>query len=72
MNSTGVYCQENSLKKIPPSLLECYNNSRLLDRENRLPHTIDTLIEILRKIEQHQNYYNTMDLTTFTVAILHK
>lgn len=61
-NSNGVL--------IMPSILECYNNSYLLTRDNRLPHNMITLIEIIRKIEESPG--STMrTLTALSQALLH-
>lgn len=48
---------------------ECYNNSYLLTRDNRLPHNMITLIEIIRKIENSEDY--SMTLRTLSTALLH-
>ncbi|XP_051162866.1 uncharacterized protein LOC127282579 [Leptopilina boulardi] len=55
---------------IIPSIRECYNKSYLLTRDNRLPHNMITLIEILRKIEDSPG--STMrTLTALSQALLH-
>ncbi|CAD7011746.1 unnamed protein product [Ceratitis capitata] len=41
--------QENIMPQIPPSLEECYNTSYFMNRQNRLPATIDTLISLIEK-----------------------
>lgn len=65
-----VYAQENALRNLPSSLRECYANKYLLERDNRLPHTLNTFIAILRKIENTKGL--NMDLRTLSIAILHR
>ncbi|XP_067627605.1 uncharacterized protein [Eurosta solidaginis] len=62
--------QENIMPQIPPSLVECYNTSYFMNRQNRLPSTIDTLISLIEKIE-NSNAYN-YDIRTLSVALLHR
>lgn len=66
----AVYAQENALRNLPSSLRECYENKYLLERDNRLPHTLNTFIAILRKIENTEGL--NMDLRTLSIAILHR
>nr|XP_034193342.1 uncharacterized protein LOC117610265 [Osmia lignaria] len=65
-----VYAQENALRNLPPSLRECYENKYLLERDNRLPHTLNTFLAILRKIEDTEGL--NMDLRSLSVALLHR
>lgn len=62
--------QENSMANVPKSLLECYNNSYLLNRNNKLPQNVPTFLAILRKIEDTPGL--NMDLRTLSVALLHR
>lgn len=48
--------QENAQTRIPESLEECYRDTEIYERDNRLPATIDTLIELIRKIEDVPEY----------------
>lgn len=43
--------QDNASPKIPDHLIECYSNQSIYHRENRLPMTLRTLLDLLRKIE---------------------
>lgn len=63
----GVRAQD---KSIPSHLLECYADKYLLQRENRLPHTLNTFLSILRKIENVEGL--NMDLRMLSVALLHR
>ncbi|XP_054740559.1 uncharacterized protein LOC129246063 [Anastrepha obliqua] len=62
--------QENTMLQIPPSLVECYNTSYFMNRDNRLPATIDTLISLIEKVENTQSYTYTM--RTLAVALLQR
>ncbi|XP_033334881.2 uncharacterized protein LOC117225429 [Megalopta genalis] len=66
----SVWGQENAIRNLSPSLKECYDNKFLLQRNNRLPHTLNTFISILRKIENVEGL--NMDLRTLSVALLHR
>ncbi|XP_011055834.1 PREDICTED: uncharacterized protein LOC105146903 [Acromyrmex echinatior] len=66
----GVSAQENTYRSITSTLRECYENKDLLEKDNRLPHTLNTLIAILRKIENIES--QNMDLRALTVAIMHR
>ncbi|XP_046823998.1 uncharacterized protein LOC124426394 [Vespa crabro] len=66
----GIYAQENAVRTLSPSLRECYENKYLLERDNRLPHTLNTFIAILQKIENSEGL--NMDLRSLSVAILHR
>ncbi|CAL7941710.1 unnamed protein product [Xylocopa violacea] len=65
-----VHAQENAIRNLSPSLRECYENKYLLERDNRLPHTLNTFIAILRKIENTKGL--NMDLRSLSVALLHR
>nr|XP_012215807.1 PREDICTED: uncharacterized protein LOC105668157 [Linepithema humile] len=67
----GVFAQESAYQNVEPTLQECYENRYLLEKDNRLPHTLHTLITIIRKIENVTDGLN-MDLRSVTVAILHR
>lgn len=66
----GIHAQENAVRTLPTSLRECYENKYLLERDNRLPHTLNTLIAIVRKIENSEGL--NMDLRSLSVALLHR
>ncbi|XP_076168965.1 uncharacterized protein LOC143147534 [Ptiloglossa arizonensis] len=66
----AVHAQENAVRNLSPSLRECYENKYLLQRDNRLPHTLNVFLAILRKIENTQGI--NMDLRSLSVALLHR
>lgn len=65
-----VRCQENAQTRIPNSLAECYENAEIYERDNRLPATINVLIDLIRKIEDSPNY--TQDIRQVAVSLLHR
>lgn len=65
-----VLGQENAQTRIPNSLAECYENPEIYERDNRLPATINTLIELIRKVE-YSNDYNR-DIKEVAVSLLHR
>ncbi|KAH8252005.1 hypothetical protein KR038_004664 [Drosophila bunnanda] len=69
----AVQAQENAMLQIPPSLVECYNTSFFMNRDNRLPANMDTLISLIEKVEN--NYATTgvqADIRTVAVSLLHR
>ncbi|KAH8233049.1 hypothetical protein KR026_003654, partial [Drosophila bipectinata] len=66
--------QENAQLQIPPSLIECYNTSFFMNRDNRLPANMDTLISLIEKVEN--SYVSSSgvqpDIRTVAVALLHR
>ncbi|KAI8034144.1 uncharacterized protein LOC128256959 isoform X1 [Drosophila gunungcola] len=66
--------QENAMLQIPPSLVECYNTSFFMNRDNRLPANMDTLISLIEKVEN--SYAGTSgvqaDIRTVAVSLLHR
>lgn len=62
--------QENAQFQIPPSLVECYNTTYFMNRDNRLPSTMNTLISLIEKVEN--SYEFNMDIRTLSVALLHR
>ncbi|KAG7207188.1 hypothetical protein KM043_008875 [Ampulex compressa] len=66
----AAYAQENAVRNLPASLHECYKDKYLLQKDNRYPHTLNTLIAILRKIENIEGL--NMDLRSLSVALLHR
>ncbi|CAD6222326.1 GSCOCG00000914001-RA-CDS [Cotesia congregata] len=65
-----VQTQENAQRKLSSGLLECYNSSFVVLKDNHLPYTMDTFIAILRKIEDSPSF--NMDLRQFTVSLLNR
>lgn len=66
----GSLGQENAQTRIPASLAECYNDPDILERDSRLPMTMNTLIELIRRIENTQGY--TTDMRTIAIALVHR
>ncbi|CAG2061501.1 unnamed protein product, partial [Timema podura] len=63
--------QENALQRIPDSLIECYNTSTgLNNKENLLPMNLQTLLSILRKVEDSEEGRN-LNLLSLSTSILH-
>ncbi|XP_058462010.1 uncharacterized protein LOC131437003 [Malaya genurostris] len=62
--------QENIQTRVAPSLLECYENPALFERDNRLPMTMNMLIELVRKIEDEPQF--TQDIRQLTTGLLHR
>lgn len=56
-------------RNIASTVRECYENKYLLEKDNRLPHTLNTLIAIIQKLEDTQK---GMDLRALTVGIMHR
>jgi len=61
---------QNTQLTIPASLRDCYGNEDLYSRHNRLPMTMTTLIELIRKVEQYKGAF--FDVRTLSVALLHR
>lgn len=68
--NVGIFTQENASRNVPSSLLECYNTTEMLNKDNRLPHNLPSLIAIIRKIENTAGL--NMDLRTLSLALLHR
>lgn len=66
---SGIFAQD-AYRNVASTLRECYENKYLLEKDNRLPHTLNTLIAILEKIENTKNL--NMDLQSLTVGIMHR
>lgn len=64
-----VLGQENAQTRIPNSLVECYDPV-IYQRDNRLPATINTLIELIRKVEYSTDY--NRDIKEIAVSLLHR
>lgn len=65
-----VYSQENAQTRIPVSLEECYQDPEIFERDNRLPMTINILIELIRKMEDNRGY--EQDIRQLSVSLLHR
>lgn len=62
--------QENVQTRVAPSLLECYENPVLFERDNRLPMTMNMLIELVRKVEDSPEF--NQDMRQLSIALLHR
>lgn len=62
--------QENVQTRIPSSLTECYMNTDILQRDNRLPLNINMLIELIRKVEDTPGY--NQDIRTLSTSLVHR
>uniref|UniRef100_A0A336MV53 CSON008067 protein n=1 Tax=Culicoides sonorensis TaxID=179676 RepID=A0A336MV53_CULSO len=65
-----VLAQENAQTRIPKSLEECYRDRNIYERDNRLPMTINTLIELIKKIEDTPGL--NMDIRELAVTLIHR
>ncbi|KAM7342837.1 uncharacterized protein ACRADG_010115 isoform 2-T2 [Cochliomyia hominivorax] len=65
-----IEAQENAQLQIPPSLVECYNTSYFMDRANRLPSNIETLITLIEKVEN--SYGFNQNMRQLAVALIHR
>ncbi|XP_077295617.1 uncharacterized protein LOC143917878 [Arctopsyche grandis] len=65
-----VNAQENAQTRIPTSLLECYQEPRLMQRDSRLPMTINILIDLIRKVENYPGL--NMEIRTIVIDLLHR
>lgn len=61
---------QNTQLIIPEWLRDCYGKEDLYLRHNRLPMTMTTLIELIRKVEMYRGAY--FDVRTLSVALLHR
>ncbi|XP_026835740.1 uncharacterized protein LOC6548421 [Drosophila erecta] len=70
----GTKAQENAMLQIPPSLVECYNTSYFMNRDNRLPANMDTLISLIEKVENSYAASSGVqaDIRTVSVSLLHR
>lgn len=65
-----VNAQENAQTRIPSSLLECYEDPRLLQRDSQFPMTINIFIDLIRKIENSPGL--NMEIKNIAIAMLHR
>lgn len=66
----STIAQENAQTRVPDSLAECYRDPFLLERDNRLPMTVNMLIELIRKVED--TFGLNQDIRTLAVSMLHR
>jgi len=64
-----LHGQDNAQTRIPDSLIECYRNPALRHPENRPPMTIQTFIDIIRKVETFQR--GTVSMGELATSLLH-
>lgn len=62
--------QENVQTRIANSLVECYQDSLIFERDNRLPMTINMMIELIRKVEDSNEF--TGDIRQLAVQMVHR
>lgn len=62
--------QENAQTRIANSLVECYQDSLVFERDNRLPMTSNILIELIRKVEDSAEF--TGDIRQLAVQLVHR
>ncbi|XP_063821062.1 uncharacterized protein LOC135071214 isoform X1 [Ostrinia nubilalis] len=67
--ATGAHAQSTGQTSVAPDLRECYTNPWLLNRNNLPPTTIQTLIDIIRQIEDNPNV--NVDMRTMAALLLH-
>lgn len=65
----GAHAQATAQTSVAPDLRECYMEPFLLNRNNLAPTTINTLIDIIRQIEDNPNI--NVDLRTLATLLLH-
>uniref|UniRef100_A0A182P9B3 VWFA domain-containing protein n=1 Tax=Anopheles epiroticus TaxID=199890 RepID=A0A182P9B3_9DIPT len=66
----GSEAQENVLTRVAPSMLECYENAQIFERDNRLPMTMNMLIELVRKVEDTPGFQQ--DMRQLAISMLHR
>lgn len=62
--------QENTQTRIPNSLAECYESPDIVNRDNRLPLTMNTLIELIRKVEDSPGFMQ--DIRQLATSLVHR
>lgn len=70
IGTTGILAQENAQTRIARSIEECYREPSLLQRDNRLPMTIQTLIDLIRRVEDTPNFNN--DIRHVATNLIHR
>lgn len=61
---------ENARRSVAPHLQVCYSDRRLFERDNRLPMNVNTLIELIRRVEDTPGL--NMDIRQLSIAILQR
>ncbi|XP_045482663.1 uncharacterized protein LOC123686512 [Harmonia axyridis] len=62
--ATLSWSQLNAGSSVSPKLIKCYNDSRIVEKDNRLPSTIEILIALIRKIEDQTSFRNNRELAS--------
>lgn len=62
--------QENAQTRIANSLVECYDDNFIFERDNRLPMTTNMLIELVRKVEDSNEF--TGDIRQLAIQLVHR
>uniref|UniRef100_A0A182WF71 VWFA domain-containing protein n=1 Tax=Anopheles minimus TaxID=112268 RepID=A0A182WF71_9DIPT len=68
--ASSANAQENVLTRVAPALLECYENGHIFERDNRLPMTMNMLIELIRKVEDAPGFQQ--DIRQLAISLLHR
>lgn len=68
--ATLTVAQENAQTRIANSLVECYQDNLIYERDNRLPMTSNMLIELIRKVEDSNEF--TGDIRQLSVQLVHR
>lgn len=66
----AVMAQENAQTRLPRSLEDCYRVRDIYERDNRLPMTINTLIELVKKVEDTPGL--NMDMREVALSLIHR
>lgn len=66
----AVNGQENVQTRVAPAFLECYERPDLFERDNRLPMTMNILIELIRKVEDAPEF--RQDMRQLSIALLYR
>ncbi|XP_052902049.1 uncharacterized protein LOC128309652 [Anopheles moucheti] len=68
--ANSAEAQENVLTRVAPSMLECYESAQIFERDNRLPMTMNMLIELIRKVEDSPGFQQ--DIRQLAISMLHR
>lgn len=66
----AVLAQDNAKSRIPSSLEECYRNPDFYQRDNRLPMTMNTLIELVKKVEDTPGL--NLEMKDVVLSLVHR
>lgn len=66
---SGAFALETTQTGVALSLMECYNDSTITQKDNKLPMTMNVLIELVRKAEKSQQ---PTDLRLLSTSMLQR